>query len=178
MERSVGEERIFSGRILGLERHTVILQDGSVALREVVRHPGAVAIVAFVSEQLLLVRQFRFPVQKYMLEIPAGKLDAGERPEDCARRELLEETGYVPRFLHKLITIETSPGFSDEIIHIYVAEVEKSQEPCPDEGEFVEPVLIDSKEVLDMIIGGQITDSKTVSGILLAFAGRESDKYD
>ena len=85
MERSVGEERIFSGRILGLERHTVILQDGSVALREVVRHPGAVAIVAFVSEQLLLVRQFRFPVQKYMLEIPAGKLDAGERPEDCAR---------------------------------------------------------------------------------------------
>jgi ADP-ribose pyrophosphatase YjhB (NUDIX family) len=105
-----------------------------------------------------------------MLEIPAGKLDAGENPEDCARRELLEETGYVTRYLRKLTTIETSPGFSDEIIHIYLAEVERVQDPCPDEGEFVVPILIDSREAIRMIVDGQITDSKSISGILLAFA--------
>ena len=178
MEHSIRKEKIFSGRILDLERHTVSIQDGTTAFREVVRHPGAVAVVPFVDDKLLLVKQYRFPVQKFMLEIPAGKLDAGENPEDCARRELLEETGYVTRYLRKLTTIETSPGFSDEIIHIYLAEVERVQDPCPDEGEFVVPILIDSREAISMIVDGQITDSKSISGILLAFAGRESDDDD
>ncbi len=178
MELSIAKEEIFSGRVLKLEKHTVTLQDGSTASREVVRHPGAVAIVAVSGSKLLLVKQFRFPVQKSMLEIPAGKLDVGESPEECARRELLEETGYIPKDLRKLATIETSPGFSDEIIHIYFSEVERVQDPSPDVGEFVEPVVIDTKEAIEMITDGQITDSKTISGILLAFLGKESDCDD
>ncbi len=176
MEISLHKEEIFSGRILKLERHLVRLTDDSEAYREVVRHPGAVAVVAFKGEELLLVRQYRFPVQKFMLEMPAGKLDSGESPEDCARRELLEETGYGPVELEKLTVIETSPGFSDEAIHIFTCEVEKIGESDPDEGEFVEPVFMKIEEVVKRITDGSISDSKTISGVLLALRRKESQR--
>lgn len=175
MEISIKKEVIFSGSILRLEKHLVRLADGGESTREVVRHPGAVAVVAFAGDELVLVKQYRFPVAKYMLELPAGKLDVGEEPEKCAARELFEETGYVPARIEKLTTIETSPGFSDETIHLFLAEVERKGDPCPDEGEYVEPVLIEVKEALRKIVEGEITDSKTISGVLLALTRKESD---
>ncbi|AKI97219.1 NUDIX domain-containing protein [Kosmotoga pacifica] len=171
MEKSLKCENIFNGNIIKVERHRVELQDGSESYREVVRHKGAVAVVPVFEDKVVLVKQFRFPVNEELLEIPAGKLEEGEDPYDCAIRELKEETGFVAQEIQKIGELYTSPGFSDEKIHIFLARVVPYGEPEPDFGEFIEKVELPFQDIVKLIISGKILDGKTVAGILL------SEKY-
>jgi len=167
-EKSIRCETIFNGSIIKVEKHKVELSDGSESYREVVRHQGAVAVVPIFGDKIILVKQFRFPVEQFLLEIPAGKLEKDEEPELCAIRELREETGYNAQKLTKLGELYTSPGFSDEKIHVFLAEVVPDGEPEPDPGEFVEKIELSFKGIVEDVLSGKILDGKTVAGILMA----------
>ncbi len=174
MEKEIDKKVIFKGNILNIEKYKVKLIDDTVASREVARFSGAVAVVLFNKNNIVLVEQFRFPLGKRVLEIPAGRLE-NERPLDCAIREVKEETGYSCKNIDKLTEIYTSPGFSDEIIHIFKADVKDQGEPQPDPGEFVEVVELTMEECLKKIFSGEIKDSKTIAGILFAVKLKEGD---
>jgi ADP-ribose pyrophosphatase len=165
-EKCLSEETIFEGKIIGVHKDTVALPNGERATREFVKHPGAVAVVAIKEEGLLLVRQFRYPLKGDLLEIPAGKLDAGEAPGDCALRELREETGYRGD-LTPLGAYYSSPGFSDEVVHIFWARNLVWDPLGPDADEFLEVEVIPWQEALQMAEKGQFGDAKTALGILL-----------
>ena len=121
-EKTISEERKYSGNIINVNRATVLLPNGKQATRDIVRHPGASVVVPITDDwELLLVKQYRKPCEMVSLELPAGKLDEGELPETCAIRELREETGYVPENIQKVMDIHSTPGFSDEVLHMYVA---------------------------------------------------------
>lgn len=151
------------------------LPDGAVSTREVVLHPGAVAILPiFHDEKILLVRQYRHPVGARLWEIPAGKLEQGEDALTCAKRELLEETGYEAAVWEKLLSFYTSPGFCDEQITLFLArELSKATEPAP--GEIAAQGLFHSRQLEEMAKSGEIRDGKTLLALLLAeirtFAG-------
>ncbi|HAA86008.1 MAG TPA: ADP-ribose pyrophosphatase [Kosmotogaceae bacterium] len=166
MEESIRNTRLFSGKIIDVEKHDVRLTDGTHSTREVVRHAGAAGVIPLDGKNVVLVKQYRFPIGEYLLEIPAGRLDPGEDPADCARRELLEETGYSIKE-HKLMTLlYSSPGFTDERIYLYYAVVEKVAEPTPDTGEFLETVIVPLDEALEMVRSQRICDAKTISALL------------
>jgi ADP-ribose pyrophosphatase len=167
-EKFLLTERLYEGKIINLRRDIVLLPNGREATREVVEHPGAVAIVPVLSDgKILLVRQFRYPVEKILLEIPAGKLDAGEAPEACAARELEEETGYRAQRLERKSSIFTGPGFSDEVIHIFVAHELVKTAVHPDEDEFLEIYAYSPQEIRQMIRSGMVCDAKTITGLYL-----------
>lgn len=160
---------LFSGRILKLRLDQVSLPDGRSATREVVEHPGAVAIVPINGQgEIILVRQYRHPVGKILLEIPAGKLDPGESPETCAARELEEETGYTAGDLRPLASIYTTPGFSNEKIHIYLARNLTASVQRPDADEFIQVEAYSPGQIKDFLADGRICDAKTMLGIFLA----------
>lgn len=164
----VASERIYEGKIINLRRDLVRLPNGREASREVVEHPGAVAVVPLLPDgRILLVRQFRHPVGQILLEIPAGKLDAGEDPDDCARRELEEETGHRAGRLERKASVFTGPGFTDEVIHIYVAEELQRTVQNPDEDEFLEVGAYEPAQIRQLIQSGQICDAKTLAGLYL-----------
>ena len=171
MEISLHKEEIFSGRILKLERHLVRLTDDSEAYREVVRHPGAVAVVAFKGEELLLVRQYRFPVQKFMLEIPAGIMEEEEVPLRSAQRELAEETGYRAAKWQEVMSFYTAPGFTDEKIHLFLAQELTQGNTNFDPDEFIEILKMPVKEAYDLVRRGSIIDAKSIIGIQVAYMG-------
>lgn len=167
-EIQLGTKRIFEGKMINLRVDTVRLPNSKEAIREVVEHPGAVAVVPILPDgRVIMVRQYRHPIKQNLLEIPAGKLDKNEQPEDCAIRELEEETGYCCGRLRHLTSIWTAPGFSDEIIHIYVAEdlIERKQQL--DDDEFLQVEIYDQKALRKMIQEGVITDSKTLIGLCM-----------
>ncbi|TYB95703.1 MAG: NUDIX hydrolase [Kosmotoga sp.] len=174
MEKEIDREVIFKGNILNIEKYRVKLIDNTVASREVARFSGAVAVVLFNENNIVLVEQFRFPVGKRVLEIPAGRLE-NEDPVHCATREVKEETGYSCRNIDKLTEIYTSPGFSDEVIHIFRADVKDHGEPQPDPGEFVDVIELSVIECLKRIKNGEIKDSKTIAGILFALKLKEGE---
>ncbi|MDD2212818.1 MAG: NUDIX hydrolase [Clostridia bacterium] len=145
----------------------VTLSNGHISTREMVVHPGAVGIVALTAEkELVLVKQYRYPVQKILYEIPAGKLEKGEDPDYSARRELEEETGYSAEKWEKLASFYTAPGFSNEYMHLYLATnlVKKKAHPDPDEIITYEKVPL--AQVLQRLETGKIRDGKTILGIL------------
>ena len=144
------------------------LPDGAVSTREVVLHPGAVAILPiFHDERILLVRQYRHPVNAPLWEIPAGKLERGEDALTCAKRELLEETGYEATTWEKLLSFYTSPGFCDEQISLFLAqELSKAPEPAP--GEIAAQGLFHPRQLRKMMMTGEIRDGKTLLALLLA----------
>ncbi len=167
-EKKLASENKFKGEILTLNLDTVELPNGKKAPREVVRHPGAVSVVALEGDDLILVRQFRYPVQEILWEVPAGKLDAGEEPEKCAKRELYEETGYKCEQMIHLTTFYTTPGFSDEIMHLYLATDLTPDQQCLDEDEFVTVEKVPLKKAIAMIGTGEIKDAKSIVGIYMA----------
>lgn len=168
-EKFITSKSIFSGKILQLVCDTVQLPNGKQATREVVHHPGAIAVVPILEDGcIVLVKQYRYPIGKVLLEIPAGKLEPGENPDECVRRELKEETGYIAGTIKKLTAIYTAPGFSDEVIYLYVACNMKLAEVCPDEDEFIKVETYSRIEIKEMIHNGIITDAKTILGLMMA----------
>jgi len=166
-EKTMKCERVFEGRIINVRVDTVELPNKKYSKREIVEHPGAVGIVAITEdEKIILVKQFRKPVEEVLLEIPAGKLESKEGPCECAIRELEEETGFVTNRVKKLLEFYTTPGFSNEIIHIYLAENLKPGKMNLDEDENIEIVTLSIEEVLDKIKAGEIKDAKTIIGVL------------
>jgi ADP-ribose pyrophosphatase len=170
-EELLKTERVFEGHLLRVRVDTVRTPDGVEATREVVEHPGAAAVVPVLDDgRAVLVRQFRQPAGKVLLEIPAGCLQPGEAPEACAQRELAEEVGYRAGRLVHLTTCFLSPGYSDEQIHIYLATGLERVGASPERGEVIEPAVIALDDVPALIEQGQIQDGKTIVGLLLAMA--------
>ncbi|WP_425061141.1 ADP-ribose pyrophosphatase [Sporomusa carbonis] len=168
-EKLIKTTRLFEGKVINLRRDEVMLPSGRTGTREVVEHPGAVAVVPMTKDgKVIMVRQFRHPVQQVILEVPAGKLDPGERPEACALRELAEETGFVANKLRKLTSMYTTPGFSNEIIHLYLAEDLVESNKQPDEDEFINTELYTTEQIRDMIASGEICDAKSLVALYLA----------
>jgi ADP-ribose pyrophosphatase len=168
LEKTLESKRVYEGRIINLRLDSVSLENGNTAMREVVEHPGAVGIVALKENgDIVMVKQYRKAVEQVLLELPAGKLEQGENPLDCAARELTEETGYTAGDLRYLVSFYTSPGFSNEIMHMFLATNLKEGKNDPDDDEMVETVEISRDRAMDMILKGEIKDGKTIAGILL-----------
>ncbi|HOC09917.1 MAG TPA: NUDIX hydrolase [Bacillota bacterium] len=168
MEKTLESKRVYEGRIINLRLDSVSLENGNTAMREVVEHPGAVGIVALKENgDIVMVKQYRKAVEQVLLELPAGKLEQGENPLDCAARELTEETGYTAGDLRYLVSFYTSPGFSNEVMHMFLATDLKEGKNDPDDDEMVETVEISRDRAMDMILKGEIKDGKTIAGILL-----------
>lgn len=166
-ERIRSEETAFAGKIFDVNRLEVELPNGKLSVRDVVRHPGAAAVVALTENgKIVLVRQYRTALDRVTVEIPAGKLSPGEDPLDCARRELKEETGFCAGRIAYLTTIATSAGFADELIHIYLATQLSFEGANPDDDEFLNVDLVDLPELVDAVLDGAIEDAKTVVGAL------------
>lgn len=160
-------EEVYSGRLLKVHRDRVRLPDGAEAAREYIRHPGAVAIVPLLEDgRVVLERQFRYPVGKVFVEIPAGKLEPGEDHLETGKRELLEETGYVAREWRRLGLIHNAIGYSDEIIEIWLARGLTRKQQQLAEGEFLEVFSLPLAEAQAMARDGRITDVKTIVGLL------------
>jgi len=167
-EHYISNERVFSGRLLKVELDHVKLPNGTESTREYIRHPGAVAIVPVLDDgRIVLVKQCRYPLGTVMWEIPAGKLDHGENedPLECAKRELSEETGYDASNWQKLISIATTPGFSDEIIHLYKAWGLTAHNQHTDEDEFIGVEAFTLEQIKTMILNGELYDAKTLCAL-------------
>jgi ADP-ribose pyrophosphatase len=160
-------ERIYEGRVVALSVETIELPGGREARREVVRHPGATAIVPMISErEVILIKQFRYCAEKELWEIPAGTLEPGETPLECAERELIEEIGYRAGKMTPIGGFFTSPGFCDEFLRLYLA---TELEPCEadrDEDEQLTPHRMPLEQALRKIDNGEIVDAKTIVGLL------------
>jgi ADP-ribose pyrophosphatase len=164
--------RVYSGRVVRLDVDTVRFPDGSTGELELIRHPGAAAIVPCASDPhaedptILLIQQYRYATGGLLWEIPAGTLDPGEDPEACARRELLEEAGVTAARLERLTSIWTTPGFTDEVIHLYLASGLTAGTPSRERDEFIEVVPQPLSRVLARIRDGELRDAKTIVAIL------------
>jgi len=160
-------DRLFSGRKLALEVHHIRDAAGRETTREVIRHGGSVAILAFPEPgRVLLEKNWRYALEREVLELPAGTLEEGEEPEACARRELAEETGFRPGRLEPLLVIHPSPGVLSERLQIFVAEDLCPGEPQREAGEQIENLILPVEKALAMIRDGRITDAKTVAALL------------
>lgn len=168
-EKTMKTEKIYEGKILSLRIDTVELPDKKYSKREIIEHPGAVAIIPITDEgEVVLVKQFRKAVESVLLEIPAGKLEMGEEPINCAIRELKEETGYTAKSLKYITEFYTSPGFSNEKMYLYIATGMEDGESEPECDEYIDVVRVKIEELVEMIYNGEIVDSKTIIGILVA----------
>ena len=167
--KTVRQRSVFQGKVVNLSVEEVELPNGQVTELEVIHHPGAAAIVALNSEnEVLLVRQYRHATRGWLLEVPAGKLDPGEGPETCAERELEEEVGARPGRLEPLGWIWTTPGFTDEKIHLYLARDLEMTEQDLQEDEILSVVTISFEQAIDKIHAGEICDAKSVCALLRA----------
>jgi ADP-ribose pyrophosphatase len=169
-EPTVSEELIFDGRVVRLKKLTVELPNGRTSTREVIEHPGAVAVLAEPQkDHILLVKQYRKACGKALWEIPAGKLEPNEDPKAAAIRELSEETGYVAHHIEKVYGFFTSPGFANERLSVYYASHLSEGASHPDEDEFLELISVDRTEVQRMMDSGEIEDAKTLVALLWWF---------
>lgn len=176
-ETTLSSKDIFNGRILHVIHDEVSLPDGSQALREVVRHPGGVCIAALdAHNNLYFVRQFRYPYKETVLELPAGKLEKGATPLENGKRELFEETGAEGYSYISLGKVYPSPGYTDEIIHLYACRVLSEGESNPDEGEFLNVEKIPLQQAAEMVLNNLIPDAKTQIAVLKTKMLLESGK--
>ncbi|MGE6629440.1 NUDIX hydrolase [Bacillus sp. NPDC077027] len=167
-EKTIASKEIYKGKIIDLIVEDVELPNGKSGKRELIKHPGAVAVIARTADKkIILVKQYRKALERAIVEIPAGKLEPGEEPQHTALRELEEETGYTTNHLEKLTAFYTSPGFADEIVHVYEANqllpLEEKREL--DEDEFVEVMEVSLEEALRLVEKQHIYDAKTVYAI-------------
>jgi ADP-ribose diphosphatase len=166
---------IYSGKVVTLNIDTVTLPNGVTIDLEIVRHPGAAAVVPLKENgTVVLIKQFRHAAGGFIYEIPAGKLHPGEDPRNCAARELEEEIGYQPGKLELLASIFTAPGFTDEVIHVYKATGLTRGRQHLDRDEVLEIVEVPLREAIEMIRGGTIRDAKTMVGLQSVFIAREN----
>lgn len=164
-ETQLSTETVFEGRVIKVNYDHVRLPNGHTSTREVVRHPGAVAVLAVTEDnKVILVEQYRYACAKVLLEIPAGKLDVtGESPEHCAFRELAEETPYTAQHMKLIYTFYTAAGFCDELMYLYQASgLQANSQACADEDEFVRTVYLSKEEVQQALAEQKIHDSKTL----------------
>ncbi|WP_442594688.1 NUDIX hydrolase [Neobacillus sp. D3-1R] len=167
-EKTIKTEKIFDGRVISLQVEEVELPNGKTSKREIIKHPGAVAILPITNEgKIVMVEQYRKALERTIVEIPAGKLERGENPKNCALRELEEETGYICENLDWLISFYTSPGFADEVVHLYVATglSKKENAASLDEDEFVNLLEITLPEAKQYIEEQKIYDAKTAYAV-------------
>jgi len=166
-EKPVSQDYIYNGRIINLRVDQIMLPNGKSATREVIEHPGGVCVAAITeNDEILLVRQFRYPYMEEILEIPAGKKDSGEDPLTCGIRELKEETGATAKNFFPLGVLYPTPGYCGEVIHLYGATELSFGEDNPDEDEFLECIKLPFERIVEMIISGEIKDAKTQAAIL------------
>jgi ADP-ribose pyrophosphatase len=164
-EKTIKTEMIFQGKIISLQIDHVELPNGQIATREIIRHPGAVCVLALLDDKMLVVEQYRKPLGRSQVEIPAGKLESGEDPLEAAGRELEEETGYQCDGLRLICSYYTSPGFADELIHFYVAENLVKGHVNLDEDEFLECEAITLEQAQQYIAEKRISDAKTIAAV-------------
>ena len=168
-EEMSASEKVFSGRLLQVFRDRVILPTGRETTREYIRHPGAAVVIPYLGNRhLMLVRQYRYPVARALLELPAGKIDAGEDPQETITRELEEETGYAARSIRYLNRFHPCVGYSNELLYLYWASDLVKGSLTPDADEIIENVPVPVEEALDMVFSGVISDAKSIIGILWA----------
>jgi len=166
-EKTLSSLNIYQGRIIDLYQDKVKLPDGRITTREIVRHPGAVIILAVTKKkEIVMIKQFRKPVEEVLWELPAGTIEPGEDLISCARRELEEETGYYSRKVTKVVTFFSTPGFCDEKLTLFLAEDLEKRNRNEDVDEFIQVENKKINEVLNMIKENVIKDAKTIVGIL------------
>ena len=170
----IESRRVYTGKVISLDVDVVRFPDGSVGELEMIRHPGASAVVPFLSDprgedpQILMIRQYRYAAEGYLLEIPAGRLDPGESPRNCALRELKEETGCSAEQVDHLFTMYTTPGFTDEKIHLFMATGLVAGESKRESDEFLDLEPMPLSRALKLVEAGEIKDAKTALGLLFA----------
>ena len=175
-ETTLSSKLVYDGGLLKVYYDTVELINGKTSWREVIRHPGAVVVVPIDNDgNVHLVRQYRYPYGKVVMEVPAGKLEYGEEPFLAAQRELSEEIGAEAERWVELGEMLPTPGFCDELQHVYLAEGLTFGDIHPDEDEFLEPVVMPLEEAVAMAVDGRLEDSKTVAAILRAYLKRKKD---
>ena len=168
-EKQLTTQTVYQGKLLHVVADTVLLLNGREATREYILHPGAAMILALVDENtIVLERQYRYPLDRHFIEIPAGRIDPGEVPLDTAKRELREECGYVAREWRHLTTLHPNIGYANERIELYLARGLTAVARAPDEDEFLEVLHVPLTEALAWVRDGTITEAKAVTGLLWA----------
>lgn len=166
-EKTLESKEIFDGRVIHVTLDKVELQNGKTSSREVVGHPGGVCVAALTeNDELLFVKQYRYPYKEVVLELPAGKLEKGQNPLENGKRELLEETGAIGRGYLSLGKLYPSPGYCAEIIHMYFCFVDRFEQQQLDEGEFLNVYKIPLVRAVEMVLNNEIPDSKTQTAVL------------
>jgi len=165
-ERLLNSQVIYQGRVFNIRKDMLEMSSGNKVIREVVEHPGAVAVVPILDDAVIMVKQYRHATHKVLTEIPAGTLKKGEKPQECAKRELMEETGYQANRLQKILQCYLAPGYSSEVIHIYLATGLSQVEQGVDSDEFIKVYKVKMRRALDMIRKNEIQDAKTIAALL------------
>ncbi len=172
VEKTIQSETIYEGKVLTLKKDKVEIKDGKTSYREIVKHRGAVALLPITEEgKVILVEQYRKPIEKVLLEIPAGKMEEGEAPIITAARELQEETGYSAKNIDLITKMYPAVGYSDEAIYIYLATGLTSGETNFDEGEDIDIVEMELDKAVEMVMSGEIEDGKTIIALMMAKQG-------
>lgn len=168
-EKQLTTTKVFEGVLLHVYQDTVLLPSGNRSTREYIKHPGAAVVIPHLgNQQILLIRQYRYPIRQIVLELPAGKIDPGESPEMTIQCELSEETGYQANWLKPIIPIHTCVGYSDEVVYLYWADQLTPAVQMPDADEFIETVTYPISEAISLVHNGKITDAKTLIGLFWA----------
>lgn len=168
-EKTLGEKKGFEGKFVQVSTYDVELSNGQKAIREVIKHPGGVVVVAKKdANTILMVKQYRYPIKQVALELPAGRLGQGEDPDLAIKRELEEETGYIAKTWKSLGYIFTTPGICDEKLYLYFATDLEFKKQNPDEGEIIEYSEYNIDDVFEMIKTGEISDAKTICALTRA----------
>lgn len=175
-EKTLETERIYEGKIINLRCDKVTVENGT-SYREIIEHNGGAVLAAVTDEgKMIMVRQYRKPAERVMLEAPAGKIDKGETPLETATRELKEETGYTPAKVEYMTEFYPSVGYSEEVLYLYLCTGLTAGETCPDENEALDVLAMDVDELYQMVMKAEICDAKTIVAIMMVKALIEEGK--